>query len=118
MADLVIRGMAMPKVCIDNGWYGNCPMDRSWCAQRFAPKDSTNESAHKDQWNKLPSWCPLVPLPEGHGRLIDAERFRVILCRLKERQNDDVAIHALNWAIECLDKLDTIVPAEGGTDDA
>lgn len=58
--------------------------------------------------------CPLVPLPEGHGRLVDAERFRVILCRLKERQNDDVATHALNWAIECLDKMDTIVPAEGG----
>lgn len=58
--------------------------------------------------------CPVDILPEGHGRLIDAERFRVILCRLKERQNDDVAIHALNWAIECLDKLDTIVPAEGG----
>ena len=29
----------------------------------------------------------------------------------------DVAIHALNWAIECLDKLDTIVPAEGGEAD-
>lgn len=31
--------------------------------------------------------------------------------------NDDVATHALNWAIECLDKMDTIVPAEGGGED-
>ena len=75
MADLVIRGMEMPAVCIDNGWYGNCPMDRSWCAQRFAPEGSTTEDVHKEQWNKLPSWCPLAPLPEGHGRLGDLDKL-------------------------------------------
>ena len=53
-----------------------------------------------------------IPLPEGHGRGIDAERFRVILCRLMERQDDDSATHALRWAIECLDKLESLVDAE------
>ena len=112
MADILIRGMEMPKVCIDNGWYGNCPMDRSWCAQRFAPKDSTNESAHKDQWNKLPSWCPLVPLPEGHGRLgdLDALMPDFVKARWEFFSDGDTFLRLLKNA-------PTVVPAEGGTDD-
>ena len=116
MADLVIRRMEMPKVCIDNGWYGNCPMDRSWCAQRFAPKDSTNESAHKDQWNKLPSWCPLLPLPEGHGRLIDADAlFEVMGQDTEIWLIDDLSYIETDDAISAVYKAPTIVPAEGGT---
>lgn len=100
MADILIRGM------------GNIPVGQEFVIvenidfERYLYNRETGAAFH------------LVPLPEGHGRLVDAERFRVILCRLKERQNDDVATHALNWAIECLDKMDTIIPAEGGTDDA
>ena len=100
MADILIRGMEMPKNCED-------------CRLSYSDEYGTTICAACDDCAYSVS-CPLVPLPEGHGRQIYAERFRVILCRLKERQNDDVAIHALNWAIECLDKLDAIVPAEGG----
>lgn len=105
MADLVIRGMEMPKNCF------LCRFFRE--VQDYDGTFGCCLAAEKEINLKFDG-CPLLPLPEGHGRLIDAERFRVILCRLKERQNDDVAIHALNWAIECLDKLDTIVPAKGG----
>ena len=119
MADLVIRGMEMPTVCIDNGWYGNCPMDRSWCAQRFAPKDSTNESAHKDQWNKLPSWCPLVPLPEGHGKLIDIKDVKSGKFHIEGRA-EMYSAYNTGWN-DALDAVcmnaPSIVPAEGGTDD-
>lgn len=111
MADLIIRGMEMPTVCIDNGWYGNCPMDRSWCAQRFAPKDSTNGSTHKDQWNKLPSWCPLVPLPEGHGRLIDADAM--LSKYIKDAHGLD-GIYDTTDLPEMLSYMPSIVPAEGG----
>lgn len=141
MADLVIRGMEMPTVCIDNGWYGNCPMDRSWCAQRFAPKDSTNGSAHKDQWNKLPSWCPLLPLPEGHGDLVERKAlnlfpdYKEVRNRIKQtikaterdkRTTTGVTIDFLKQTFAALDSLrsvrryfldaKTIVPAEGGAD--
>lgn len=105
MADLVIRGMEMPKSCFlcrffrevqdYDGTFGCC-------------------LAAKKEINWEDDDCPLIPLPEGHGRLIDAERFRVILCRLMERLYDDSAIHALRWAIECLDKLESVVDAEGG----
>ena len=114
MADILIRGMEMPKSCFDcifeNRFFGKIGCNN--LPGMFA--NELNAIAYTTERNPF---CPLLPLPEGHGRLIDAERFRVILCRLKERQNDDVAIHALNWAIECLDKLDTIVPAEGGEAD-
>lgn len=118
MADILIRGMEMPKTC--------CQCD----LKIYDPEIRWDENGIKQIgawvckrtreiiWNtQRGENCPLLPLPEGHGRLVDAERFRVILCRLKERQNDDVATHALNWAIECLDKMDTIIPAEGGTDE-
>ena len=104
MADILIRGMEMPTVCIDNGWYGNCPMDRSWCAQRFAPKDSTNESAHKEQWNKLPSWCPLISLPEGHGSLGDLDAL----------MNNIGDVPYKGAVRRVLMSAPTIVPAEGG----
>ena len=118
MADIIIKGMEMPKTCCqcdlkiydaEIRWDENgIEQIGAWVCKR------TREII----WNtRRGENCPLVPLPEGHGRLIDAERFRVILCRLKERQNDDVATHALKWAIECLDKMDTIIPAEGGTDE-
>ena len=107
MADILIRGMEMPTVCIDNGWYGNCPMDRSWCAQRFAPKDSTNESAHKEQWNKLPSWCPLRPIPEGHGRRGDLDAL----------MNNIGDVPYKGAVRRVLMSAPTIVPAEGGGED-
>ena len=104
MADILIRGISLPE---DELKYVSL-----WVYGDGRVYVINNASAARSR--KLQDLA--APLPEGHGRLIDAERFRVILCRLKERQNDDVAIHALNWAIECLDKLDTIVPAEGGAD--
>ena len=107
---VIIHGMNMPKSCDECRLFNEC-----WCMALGI--ENWRKSYNKPpEGERLPD-CPLVPLSEGHGRLMDAERFRVILCRLKERQNDDVATHALNWAIECLDKLDTIVPAEGGTED-
>lgn len=112
MADILIRGMEkMPGNCRECMFAGFGGMRNELNVCMFSG-ESQSLISHERM-----SKCPLVPLPAGYWRLIDAERFRVILCRLKERQNDDVATHALNWAIECLDKMDTIIPAEGGTDE-
>ncbi len=49
----------MPKECVTKeGWCGYCPMDRLWCAQRFAPKGYTMGQIDSDQEGKIPSWCP------------------------------------------------------------
>ena len=51
----------MPKVCVTkDGYCGSCPMDRLWCAQRFAPDGYTMGQIHKDQEDQVPDWCPLV----------------------------------------------------------
>lgn len=51
--------LPMPKVCIaKDGWQGSCPMDRLWCAQRFAPEDYTMGQIWEDQTDQIPDWCP------------------------------------------------------------
>jgi hypothetical protein len=65
MADIIIKGMEMPPVCItEDGWYGNCPMDRTWCAQRFGPSGAKAGELYRVMTGKRPDWCPLRPAPE------------------------------------------------------
>lgn len=111
---VLIKGMEMPTVCIEGGWYGNCPMDRLWCAQRFAPEGYTMRQINADRQDKLPDWCPLRPLPEKHGRLIDAddmERFMSDTVQGDIRQypySDTLWDMAFKW----IDSRPTIVEAE------
>lgn len=72
-----------------------------------------------------PEWCPLVELPEKHGRLIDAEAFKA-MCRetvadLRETvflPHEKKMVEQLADATEALcldlDEAPTIVEAEGG----
>ena len=88
-------------------------------------------------WNSVerPEWCPLVPLPEGHGRLGDLDRLFEVMGQDVDRwiveevsmiETDDVldAIHNaptiieadLEWKMKnccCFSNTDQ---AEGGTD--
>lgn len=102
---LVILGMEMPKACIQGDWYGNCPTDRLWCAQRFAPKGMTMGQITDEQQDKLPDWCPLRPLPEKHGDLID--RDVMLFCVLELGLEGEIAIET----------APAIVEAEGKDDD-
>ena len=62
MADILIRGMEMPTNVFD------CPLN-SFGIYNLA-QDETHCNCIE---GSRPEWCPLVPLPEGHGRLIDAD---------------------------------------------
>lgn len=118
-----IPSMEMPTVCIHGDWFGNCPMDRTWCAQRFAPKGMTMGQIAEEQQDKLPEWCPLRPLPEKHGRLIDVDAFKT-MCREAVRDiRDEVflpqdieKVRVLSEVTEnlCLDldEAPTIIEAE------
>lgn len=69
MSECVVR-MEMPEGCWDcpcvNGEYGYCQADE----EKRQIKDP----------NERPSWCPIIcQLPEGHGRLVDAEILRAKL---------------------------------------
>ena len=74
---IYIKGMQMPKNC------HSCPM----CLMRFCQAGDRELSEQETRPNaKRPEDCPLVPVPEPHGRLIDANALeqeaqkRLLLC--------------------------------------
>ena len=102
----VVVRMEMPKCCLDcpcvNGEYGYCQADK--------------EERQIEDPNGRPSWCPILcQLPEGHGRLVDAELVKEIL-----KPVDSISHHEPEWTwgelheINCvaIDNAPTIVPAE------
>ena len=116
MADILIRGMAMPKTCqicrtakFDR-IVGCEEWDRLSIAQRMYMRSET---------------CPLVPLPEGHGDLIDLNAFRADNglnakcehCPTNTYKCRHDMIHTKMDFCEMLDDAPVIVPAEGGTED-
>lgn len=90
-----IPNMEMPTRC------GLCPMfcddfnDYCSAAQRSIPFDA-----------EKPEWCPLVPLPEGHGRLIDADALQEEFKKSHDGKR-----------LMLIDTAPTIVPAEGSVND-
>ena len=56
--------------------------------------------------------CPLIEIPENHGRLIDADALREDW--LENGENEHV--YDTNAMLDSIDNSPTIVPAEGGTD--
>lgn len=125
MADILIRGMKMPKDC------PMCKLAHFNIFDEFTGCDAVPGKRyvpHSDYqfWNSAerPEWCPLLPLPEGHGDLIDRDAFRADNGLGKDCENCDRNTRNCNYDI-CLSRMDvcgwiddapTIVPAEGGTD--
>lgn len=62
----LIKGMKVPKCCSD------CPFNPSslYCSITHSEIDRDDEF-----YDKLPD-CPIVELPEHHGRLIDEQEIR------------------------------------------
>lgn len=68
MSECVVR-MEMPskdKVC---------GMAFDFCGIWFCPVK--NQYCHQPDNGNIPSWCPIIcQLPEGHGRLVDADALK------------------------------------------
>lgn len=92
MADLVIRGMEKPIDC------HSCWM-RVYCFERGIGVWGCGKGKP----------CPLIPLPEGHGRLgdLDALMPDFVKARWEFFSDGDTFLRLLKNA-------PTIVPAEGG----
>lgn len=114
MADVIIRGMEMPATC----W--NCKLKVGFSACGLV-------TDHKDggffyrvhEGNSRPDWCPILPLPEGHGRLGDLDKINASLgamMEIEDNHNDAPYSwsHAYTEMQSILDDATTIVPAEGG----
>ena len=92
---VIVKGMQMPKNCAE------CPVALSGKYCRINKTHTT--------YIKLPirpDHCPLVELPEKHGRLIDADAFAENIKTIIERQRyDDLAIDKLLTVGEVLNAV-------------
>lgn len=90
MSECVVRMERVPKNCDDGCWgslSGECP----WC-------DSID--GYKMVGNRPPN-CPIIAvLPEGHGRLVDADAYSA---EMKDRQEA-----AWNWRNEAIAEEDEV----------
>lgn len=107
MADVLIRGMAkMPGNCRECMFAGFGGMRNELNVCMFSG-ESQSLISHERM-----SKCPLVPLPEGHGRLIDADALL---------KNNGVGTQIAGWGKmfheTAIAYAPTIVPAEGGGED-
>lgn len=113
---VIIPNMNMPMSCLP------CPLAREMfgclvCVGFFKDNltgrrvyESDLEESDTD-FNR-PDWCPLVPLPEGHGRIVDAAE---ILEKANNSPWFDGDVSELGLLLGS--EVTTIVPSEGGTDD-
>ena len=117
MADVLIRGMEMPQRCL------NCPFkqflllgNRNICLANGGKLIKDTDFSERDKN------CPLVPLPEKHGRLIDADDIQSIINTMKAEAvmdglrgvHPDITHYMLMQ--EMLEDSETIIEAEGGSD--
>ena len=90
---VIVKGMKMPDSCY------HCKIAES-CRHYI-----TNYS------NRRPNDCPLVALPDHHGRLVDADEM---LKRLQEWNTSDRMDKALyNFAWHRISEQATVVESEG-----
>lgn len=99
MPDILIRGMEIPKNCAE------CP-----CISQWDDCEINHEWKFADEFDKtkdrLPS-CPLISLPEGHGRLGDLDAL----------MNNIGDVPYKGAVRRVLMSAPTIVPAEGGVEE-
>lgn len=98
MSECVVR-MEMPSRCCD------CDMaDGVTC---MATGGVYGREVPKMTWiRRRPDWCPIVcQLPEGHGRLVDAEKLKTKKYHSDITHENAVAVAEIDWA-------ETIVPSE------
>ena len=104
MADILIKNMEMPKNCL------SCPM-KEHC-QLFNALHFNERLKMLDVSIRVDG-CPLVALPEHHGRLGDLDLVEEWM-RKKHKEHDcPFNIDAFLFALK---KIPTIVEANNGTD--
>ena len=102
---VLIKGMRMPENCIQ------CPMQfGGMCYVMPADVDESRVAPTVEAaWKQgEPDWCPLIEIPEPHGRLIDGDALQ---CKV-----DDIGLgyyEVLGVTEDTIDSAPTVIEAEG-----
>lgn len=101
---ILIKGMKMPKNC-----------DKCVLSSAMAMRcDAMKKSLVTDTYPKRPSWCPLVKLPEPHGRLIDADKFMKPFYDLLEKDEHSLDYYSVSYGglDVMIDNAPTVIESE------
>ena len=100
---VIVKGMKMPSECarVEDGEFVHCPFVNT-------DDDCILQSKVTGTWEEMYQNCPLVALPDHHGRLMDAD---ATIKEIKARNPDDVSYEDA-WAITCIEHATTIAEAE------
>lgn len=113
---VIVLGMEMPECCQDCEGHlvGEWDEHDEMCDTCiFVLSEHPWEPKHKeidgiDTSKSIPDWCPLRPLPEKHGRLIDAD---AAYDRIMEQEGGNlVDMDCVGMGLE---ECETIVEEEG-----
>ena len=111
---VLIKGMRMPETCDDCQFHRYHSHYEYVCVATplFYPMNLANSK------NIRKDWCPLVELPEKHGRLINADALMDIfadrLAKVSVRYGIDSAVAgAFSGAMKLLDVQPTVIESEG-----
>ena len=106
MSAVIVKGMEMPEKC------GLCDLFHA-----ESPMHCTVVKGHKTVGAPYgiprPEWCPLVALPDHHGRLVDADALIEQMEADAEHMDEPYARMIYSAAISDVRHAPTIVEAEG-----
>lgn len=114
MADIVIRGLEMPACCAEchlffEKWTSfsafAAPAYLASCRLRATPPEPWPM-----RYERRAEDCPLVAMPEGHGRLIDADAFLAKNAYFTDKDFVDVKYE--DTLRDLVNRASTIVPAD------
>ena len=104
---IIIKGEPMPEACA----FCPCFRDDSIDGVHAYQCKATFITYGKEDdwiWNTRPNWCPLVELPEKHGRLIDED---VLLTWFNDHYDDEAVM--VGFVIGLIKDELTVIEAEG-----
>lgn len=115
---ILIKGLKKPKTCarFEDGEFTFCPFVNT-------DDDCILQDKVTNTWEEMYQNCPLIELPEKHGRLIDADALHVLFenqwhylqcLNWDENPKAEEKQTGINWCINTLhDDAKTIIEAEG-----
>ena len=113
MSSVIVIGMKMPENCI------KCPLQfGGWCYASPPEIDERVAPTVDEAWEQgKPDWCPLVALPDHHGRLVDADALEKAVAGMVPYAIDDASSSAytdgIGAAYYLISDAPTIVESEG-----
>ena len=104
---VIVKGMGMPKNCAFchlSHWNKIDELTGCELHQKHIPKSD------KEFWEKdRPDWCPLIEVPDGHGRLIDANALFEEIYKAWDITADASDCNVL---MQLINDAPTIIPAD------